>query len=270
MGASNCSYDESTASIYRQLARAFALCDNYYSDVRGPSHPNYLMMIAAQTPIVNTPHPDECPDFCLDLPTIADRLDAKGLRWQDYGGIFTAIKNLSGRSEIHDRSDKEFFEDVAKGNLPDVAWLNSGFLIEGDDKSGHPPSALCKAENYAVSVLNAIMGGPQWESTAVVLVWDDWGGFYDHVDPPTVETWTDGTPLRYGYRVPAIVISPYARRGYISHTLHSHVSTLRFIETIFELEPLNERDASASDLLDCFDFNQTPASSLKLAPIDCS
>ena len=267
--AARCSYTPEAASVYWQLARTFTLCDRYFTDVRGPSHPNYLMLIAAQSPIANTPYPDdECPRFCLDLPTIADRLDARGVSWSDYGGIFTAIKNLAGRPEIHDSSDAEFFADAASGSLPAVAWLNSGFL--SDDKSGHPPSRLCAGENYAVLVLNAIMNGPQWGSTAVILMWDDWGGFYDHVEPPTVERWTDGTPFRYGLRVPALVISPYARPGYVSHAIHSHVSTLRFVETLFRLDPLNDRDAGASDLLDCFDFAQEPLSPLLLRPVDCS
>jgi phospholipase C len=113
------------------------------------------------------------------------------------------------------------------------------------------------------------MSGPQWASTALFLVWDDWGGFYDHVDPPVVEKWNDGTPFRYGYRVPCMVISPYARSGYVSHTLHSFVSLLRFAETVFDLEPLTERDANASDLLDCFDFAQTPLSALPLETRVC-
>ncbi len=85
-----------------------------------------------------------------------------------------------------------------------------------------------------------------------------------------MEQWTDGTPLRYGFRVPCIVVSPYARAGYVSHTLYSHVSLLRFVETLFALEPLNERDAQANDLLDCFDFTQSARAPITLAPRDCA
>jgi phospholipase C len=84
-----------------------------------------------------------------------------------------------------------------------------------------------------------------------------------------VETWTDGTPFRYGHRVPCLVISPYARAGYVSHELHSHVSLLHFAETLFDLEPLTERDAAASAMLDCFDFNQPPLAPLVLEPRAC-
>jgi phospholipase C len=266
----SCSYAEADIPNYWKMARTFTLCDNYFSDVRGPSHPNYLMMTAGQSPIINTPFSgDICPRFCLEIPVLPNRLDAAGLTWRDYGGIFTDIKSLVGRPEIMDFHAEKFFEDAATGTLPNVAWLNSGFLVDGDAKSGHPPASLCKGENYAVSVLNAVMKSPQWRTTALFLVWDDWGGFYDHVEPPVVERWSDGTPFRYGHRVPCIVISPYARSGHVSHILHSHVSLLHFAETIFNLEPLTERDANASDLLDCFDFDQPPLAPLFLNERQC-
>jgi phospholipase C len=268
--AANCSYTEEDVPNYWKIAREFALCDRYFSEVRGPSHPNYLMLMAAQSPIVNAPFPsDVCPDFCLDIPTIADRLDAAHFPWRDYAGMFTDIKSLVGRKEITEYDDAPFFSDAANGALPNVSWLNSGFLTKGDTKSGHPPAKICGAENYAVKVLNAIMRGPQWDLTAIILVWDDWGGFFDHVQPPIVEALADGTPLRYGFRVPCIVISPFAKHGYISHQLHSHVSILKFIETIFDLAPLTERDAQASDLLDCFDFSQAPRPPINLVAREC-
>jgi len=265
-----CSYHEMDAPNYWKAARAFTLCDNYFSDIRGPSYPNYLLMIAGQSPVVEAALPtDICPEFCLDLPALPHRLDAHGLTWRDYGGIFTSIKSLFQRSEVMDFHAEKFFEDAAKGTLPNVAWLNSGFLIDGDAKSGHPPASLCGGENYAVSVLNAVMNSPQWSTIALFLVWDDWGGFYDHVDPPVVERWKDGTPSRYGHRVPCMIMSPYARSGYVSHTLHSHVSLLHFAETIFGLETLTERDANASDMLDCFDFDQPALPPLLLTPRQC-
>jgi phospholipase C len=113
------------------------------------------------------------------------------------------------------------------------------------------------------------MNGPQWQNTALFLLWDEWGGFYDHVKPPVAERWEDGSPYRYGHRAPCIVLSPYARPGYVSHTLYSHVSLLRFAETIFDLEPLTERDATAHTMLDCFDFDQPPLPPISLVPREC-
>ncbi|HEX6268660.1 MAG TPA: alkaline phosphatase family protein [Anaerolineales bacterium] len=265
-----CSSTEADAPNYWKAARAFTLCDNYFADVRGPSFPNFLMMISGETPIIRPGSPsDVCPAFCLDIEVLPNRLDERGLTWGDYGGIFTSIRSLVGRPEVMDFRDKKFFEDAAQGTLPNVAWLNSGYLHDGDAKSGHPPFSLCVGENYAVRVLNAVMNGPQWPTTALFLVWDEWGGFYDHVEPPAVESWKDGTPYRYGHRAPCIVISPYARSGFVSHTFYSHVSLLRFAETIFDLEPLTERDARAHNMLDCFDFDQPPLPPLSLLPREC-
>ena len=265
-----CSYTAADTPNYWKAAHAFTLCDNYFSDVRGPSHPNFLMLIAAQSPIIDPPTPsDVCPSFCLDIEVLPHRLDAAGLTWQDYGGIFTSISSLIGRPEVMNYRDEKFFEDTAQGTLPNVAWLNSSFLYDGYPKSGHPPASLCAGENYAVSVLNAVMNSPQWPTTALFLVWDEWGGFYDHVEPPVVETWKDGLPSRYGHRVPCIVISPYARSGYVAHDMYSHVSLLRFAETIFDLEPLTERDANADNMLDCFDFDHTPLQPISLVPWAC-
>jgi len=268
--AARCSYTEADAPNYWRLARSFTLCDHYFADVRGPSHPNFIMMIAGQSPIVDTPIPDVCPAFCLDIEVLPHRLDAAGLSWRDYGGIFTSIQSLAGRPEIMDFRDEQFFVDAAQGLLPHVSWLISGFLHEAEIKSGHPPSSLCRGEDYAVQVLDAVMRSPQWEKVALFLVWDEWGGFYDHVDPPIVERWKDGTPFRYGHRVPCIVAGPYARAGHVSHELYSDVSLLRFVETIFGLEPLTERDARANDMLDCFDFEQAPLHPLSLEARPCS
>src|SRR5262249_31691091 len=142
-------------------------------------------------------------------------------------------------------------------------------LEDGDELSGHPVGSLCQAQQYAAKVVNAALASPQWGSLALFLVFDDWGGFYDHVEPPVAERWTDGTPLRYGFRVPCLVISPYARSGYLSHALHSFVSVLRFVESLYGLPPLNQRDGSASTLLDCFDFSQAPLQPAPLPMPNC-
>jgi phospholipase C len=204
------------------------------------------------------------------LPTLADRLDQRGLSWRDYGGILTDIQSLSQRPEVMYAKDAPYFADAAAGTLPNVAWLNSGFLEDGNNRSGHPTGSLCAAQQYAAKVINAAMASPQWNSMALFLIMDDWGGFYDHVVPPVVEKWTDGSPLRYGYRVPCLVISPFARAGYISHELHSHVSLPRFAEIVYGLAPLTARDAQASTMLDCFDFNQAPRAPVTMPAVLCS
>ena len=105
-----------------------------------------------------------------------------------------------------------------------------------------------------------------WANTVVFITWDDWGGWYDHVNAPLKETWKGGGPspaytnsqFSYGPRVGCLVLSPYAKKGYISKTLHSHVSLVKFCEMTFGLKPLNARDSASDDMSDCFNFKQTP------------
>lgn len=260
----DCHYTEAQIPNYWRVARAFTLCDNFFTEVRGPSAPNYFMLTSAQSPIVDAPRSDICPPVCADVPALPDRLIEKGLTWADYGGIFERYPHLAGRPEIISDQSR-FLADAQAGSLPHVTWLISYF-----DLSGHPPASLCIAENWMVRVLDAIMQGPHWNSTAVFLTWDDWGGFYDHVEPPVLEKWADDTPFRLGHRVPCTVVSPYVKAGYISHQQHSHLSLLKFVETLFALEPLTERDAQASDMLDCFDFAQPPLPALELDERECA
>jgi phospholipase C len=119
-------------------------------------------------------------------------------------------------------------------------------------------------ENWTVRQLNAVMQGPDWNSTAVFLTWDDFGGFYDHVPPPTVD--------RYGFgpRVPMIIISPWAKHGHISHTVYEYSSLLKFAERRYGLAPLTERDLLANEVLDSFDFHRRPLPPLILQERQCA
>jgi phospholipase C len=158
--------------------------------------------------------------------------------------------------------------DARAGRLPAVSWV----IPSGDD-SEHPPAIVSAGQDHVTRVINAIMRGPDWSSTAIFLAWDDWGGFYDHVPPPVV----DGQG--YGLRVPAMVISPYTRRGYIDHTIYSFDAYLKFIEDDFlgsqRLDPktdgrpdprpdVRENASILGDLRNDFDFSQTPRAPLIL------
>jgi len=121
------------------------------------------------------------------------------------------------------------------------------------DASEHPPDPqdhnkpwvgnVTHGMQWTVQQINAIVQGGLWPQTAIFITWDDWGGWYDHVTPPGVETWkVDRTPFRYGSRVGCLVISPYAKSGFVSHALHSHVSLLKFCESLFHLKPLSSRE----------------------------
>jgi phospholipase C len=152
----------------------------------------------------------------------------------------------------------QFVADAAAGNLPNVSWL-----VIGSGDSEHPPASSCVGENWTVREVEAVMNGPQWPSTAIFLTWDDFGGFYDHVPPPKLDN------FGFGPRVPLIILSPYARSGFISHTVYEFSSLLKFVEKRWGLAPLTVRDYLANDLLDSFDFGQTPLAPLPLQQRTC-
>ncbi|HEY4050562.1 MAG TPA: alkaline phosphatase family protein [Acidobacteriaceae bacterium] len=148
--------------------------------------------------------------------------------------------------------------DAKSGHLPGVSWV-----LPPGEYSEHPPYSMCEGENWTVSVLNALMQGPDWNSAAVFVTWDDFGGFYGHVPPPQADQ------FGLGPCVPLLIVSPYARPGYISHTVYEHSSVLKFIETRYGLQALTSRDAAASDMLDSFNFAQGPQTPLVLQPQTC-
>ena len=256
-----CHYIEEDIPNYFAYAREYTLCDNYFADIRGPSDPNYFMMMAAQTPVLGNVPLDRAGKY--DLMTIADKLTEKRISWTNYHGGIQLVKmfkkaNASGKIVPL----AQFTSDALSGKLPSVSWVTPHM-----DDSEHPPASVKRGENWTVTKVNAVMKGPLWTKSAIIIMYDEWGGFWDHVNPPVVEKEPGmaGYVTRYGYRVPCLIISPYAKRGHVSHTLYSHVSVLRTLEAIYDLSPLNERDADAHNLLGCFDFNQKPRRPLIVA-----
>jgi phospholipase C len=150
--------------------------------------------------------------------------------------------------------------DIASGQLPQVTWV-----IPDGRASDHPLSNDGSGPSWVASIVNAIGNSPYWSNTAIFIAWDDWGGWYDHVAPKIQNSY------EYGFRVPLIVVSPYAKRAYVSHVTHDFGSLLKFIETNFKLPSLGFADAPADDLSDCFDFTQTASPfQLVAAPLTAS
>ena len=137
--------------------------------------------------------------------------------------------------------------DIANGQLPAVSWV-----IPNGQASDHPVGTDGSGPSWVASIVNAIGSSPYWSNTAIFIAWDDWGGWYDHVAPTVINSY------EYGFRVPLIVVSPFAKPGYISHVTHDFGSILKFIEKVYNLPSLGYADAPADDLSDCFNFNQTP------------
>ena len=203
---------------------------------------------------------------CHDVRTLPDLLEERGISWKYYTSdspyfqIFPAIPHIHyGPMSRKIVGSGEFLTDLATGGMPEVSWL-----LPPTPESDHPGyGALCDGENWSVRMVNAIMRSPEWRNTAIFLTWDDFGGFYDHVPPPHVDIYG------YGPRVPLIVISPYARRGFVFSEIADFSSMLRFAERIHRLPWLTARDRDANDLLGAFDFTQPPRDPLILEERNC-
>ena len=196
---------------------------------------------------------------CFDFPTLTDSLDQAGVTWKYYapgegqsGYNWSALRAINHirNSSIWTEDvvpDSQFVTDALSGQLPEVSWLTMSSQL-----SEHPPQSSCEGENWTVTQLNALMQGADWSSTAVFITWDDFGGFYDHAVPPP-----SPDQFAYGPRVPLMIVSPYAKSGYISHTFYEYSSFLKLVEERFGLPPLTGRDSQVADMLDSFDFSQT-------------
>jgi phospholipase C len=197
--------------------------------------------------------------------SIVDQMSANDISWKYYAGGYTFLNNwnpMPGFASVQQNQSmmnrlvdpSSFAPDVRAGRLPSVAWL----MPESDNESEHPPFDVSLGEHAVVSAINAVMQSLYWNSTAIFVTFDDYGGWYDHVPPPQVDAYG------YGFRVPCLVISPYAREGMIDHVQSDFTSILKFVETVFSLHPLSSRDAEASSMMEAFDFAQAPRSSLVL------
>jgi phospholipase C len=196
---------------------------------------------------------------CFEHPTLMDLLDPQNISWRYYtigasweNALWTApnaIRHLRfgpGWNNVIP-SPTQILTDVANGQLPNVSWV-----IPSGQNSDHARANLGSGPSWVAAVVNSIGNSPYWFSTAIFIVWDDWGGWYDHVAPPIYNSY------EYGFRVPLIVVSPYAKAHFVSHKRHDFGSILRFIEENFSLPTLGYADSRADDLSDCFDYTQVP------------
>jgi phospholipase C len=214
---------------------------------------------------------------CFDIPVLPDLLERAGVSWKYYADDNVWMNGLQSIRHIrYDRSiwgpkvvpPEVFLKDVRRDELPQVSWL-----IPPEGINEHPGAGtnVCLGENWTVQQINAVMRSPAWRRTAIVLVWDDFGGFYDHVPPPHYDI------MGLGPRTPALIISPWTRRGqnpdggYIDSTTYEFSSVLRFIERLHGLKPMTDRDKRADPLSGAFDFTSEPRSRrLILEPRDCA
>jgi len=250
-------YVQNDVPFLAAAAPGWTSFDRYFAGILGPTFPNRFHMHAAQTDrLSNTFEPSA-------LPTIWDRLAAAGLtgRYYFFDAPFLGLWGLKYASIS--RTFDRFLEDCANGTLPQVSFVDPKFIDEaaGTSNDDHPFSDIRNGEVFMNTVYTAVTTSPDWKHTVLVITFDEWGGFFEHVPPPlapipTASAAAGDTDGRLGFRVPCLVVSPYAARGVVSHTPFDHTSILRLIEWRWNLEPLTVRDATANNLAAALDFGK--------------
>jgi phospholipase C len=255
--------------FYWNLADEYVLFDNYFSSAHTGSITNRMFWVAGKPGSEFNRIP---PEGFGDIPTIFDRLQERGISWKFYIRDYNPDLNYRTVKELdflppqvqwvpllsidrflddpelssHIVDLDEYYTDLQNGTLPAVSYV----LLLGATE--HPISDISLGEKAAQTMLHTLMQSDSWETSAFVLTYDDWGGWYDHVPPPQIDD------RGYGFRVPTLLVSPYARMGQIDHTLLDHTSLLKFIEENWDIPPLAARDAKANNITSAFDFSMTP------------
>jgi phospholipase C len=278
----------SESGPYWALAQAYAFGDHMFQPNTGPSFPSHQYLIAGQSANADEnpsgrpwgcdapqsvtvsligPNGTNLPGVypCFSYKTIADTLDSKHISWRYYEpaedanspddgfdfAAFEAVKQIRKGSDWSKdvvSPETKILTDIKNGNLAQVTWVVPGFAF-----SDHPGyGATAEGPDWVADIVNTIGASQYWNSTAIFVTWDDFGGWYDHVAPPTVDS------MGLGFRVPLIIISPYAKHGYVSKNTHEFAGFLRYIENVFNLPGLGTRDSTTDDFSDCFDYSQSP------------
>ncbi|HYR97199.1 MAG TPA: alkaline phosphatase family protein [Candidatus Binatus sp.] len=265
-------YDRSDFPFYYALYKKFATGDRYFCSALTQTFPNRFYLLAATSfGHIRNDFPTSPTDFAPAGGTIFERLDQAGVTWKIYysqlafANLFAYVRNTR---QVNVVPINLYFTDAQNGTLPQVSFVDPIFLgaknVENDE---HPPANVQVGQEFASRVVKAVLTSPQWSRSAVLVTYDEHGGYYDHVPPP-LACQPDGIPPalnmtdvpgdfdRLGIRVPVVAVSPYARRHFVSHKAYDHTSILRFIETRFDLGALTKRDANADPMLDLFDFRR--------------
>jgi phospholipase C len=275
-------YNGSDLPFYWNLADRYVLFDHLFSSALGGSYANHVYWVAAGMGQAINYRPshkgakvtDSVPPHGLRITTIFDRLQQAGVSWkfyvQNYDPTITykTLRHLTNANRAsqavwvplldiprflkspvlmsHVVDLSQYYRDVRDGTLPDVAY------IVPSGASEHPPGSIETGQRFVRGLVNALMGSSEWSSSAFMMAYDDWGGWYDHVLPPHRDANGDG------FRVPAMLVSPYARQHAIIHTVLDFTSMLKFIEDNWNIRPLTRLDATAGSLVSAFDFQEEP------------
>jgi phospholipase C len=245
-------YQAADLPFLGKAAPEWLVLDRYFTPLMGPTYPNRVLSLAAETDRLSNTL------VASTLPTIWDRLFAAGLSGKNYGTNLVSSSLWGTRYVSIIRPISEFYSDAAAGNLPNLSFVDPDFGSPTSN-SYHPPEDIRNAEAFLGRVYQAVTKSPQWGKSLLVITFDEWGGFFDHVPPPVAQVPQaeknlgniDG--LR-GFRIPTVLVSPFVKRKNVSSKVYDHSSVLRMIETRWNLQPLTIRDATANDLMDEIDL----------------
>jgi phospholipase C len=277
-------WDGSDQPFYYSLARVFPIADRYFCSLPGQTFPNRRYLISATSlGMIN----DTLPAL-TDYPpngTIFDKLDGAGVTWKDY---FTTLSTTELYPPLYLKNlgtkvvpIAKFFADAAAGTLPGFSLVEPDYGTQSEED----PQNIASGEQFAASVIEAVMAGPGWEQSLLIWTYDEHGGYYDHVRPPRALA-PDMVPpavppgesayngfTQYGFRVPCALVSPWARPHYVSHEVFDHTSVCALVEAKWNLPAMTYRDANAKPMLDMLDlrhpaFRQPPALAQPLLATD--
>jgi phospholipase C len=290
-------FGEHQVPNYWQWARDYVVSDHFFASEAGPSYPNHFFFIAGTSGgaidnpenILTRPPPKGMKDpfkswgcdavgedvfvftkdehgnltkhdSCFSFPTVGEQLSAHGVDWTFYAAVpgqvgyfwnaYNGIHDVfhdRGYFNAHTRPVDGLIKDIEANRLPSVSWVTPVFQL-----SDHPPVSSAFTHNWISSVVNAVMKSDMWDQTAIFLTWDEWGGLYDHVRPPQVDE------VGFGFRVPLLTISPYARRGLVDDVVGEFSTPLRFISDNWGLPYLTDRIRNAHNFEHVFDFGHGP------------
>jgi phospholipase C len=262
-------WDREDIPFYYGLASTFPLCDRYFCSVLAQTYPNRRFLIAGTASGIVTTSASNLGKFPPANGTILDRLHAHGISWRDYYSDLPAVAVILKNATTYAKNLSpiaQFYSDAKAGTLPAVSFVDPNFSTESEENADD----ISLGENFVAKVVNALFESPNWKNSVLIYTYDEHGGYYDHVPPPpaikpdNIPPGADSPGItgaydRYGFRVPTVVVSPFAKRDYISHVVHDHTSIMKLIETKWNLPALTYRDANADDMLDSLDLEGPPA-----------
>jgi phospholipase C len=262
-------YSRAQLPLMYSLMDEYTVCDRYFSDVGANSFPNHAFAIGADAGgSTSNPHRGTAP--FLTRPGVMVGLDRAGRTWANYGHgfAFQYYTDPAMHANVHPYA--QLATDAANGTLPDVSYV---YGPAGRDFHPGRGSSMAASEQWLHGQVLAVAhgkradGGPLWDDVTMLITFDDWGGWADHVDAPVLESDADG-PYRMGSRVPMIVVGPYAKPRHVSHVQASHTSIVAYQERLYGLPPTNPRTQAAEEtaLSDTYDLTQTPLSPPSSAP----